>query len=185
MPEQRFKEKKKVPKPNRLASHRTATAQPDEFLHTVWLVRTLHCLLRQWTGCCSKGYTFPGTLQLYFDLKEKHTSRATEPCRVFAGCSTAPATVLSCRKPTPTHHRTVPWERGREASRISALVLHRRCCHPSAWAEGCSCHATTPTSPTSNMVDTLLLPRKLWIHKRTRALDVLEFHFGHRAVTLL
>jgi len=32
--------------------------------------------------------------------------------------------------------------------------------------------------------DMLLLPRKLWIHKRTRVLDVLGFHFGPRAITL-
>lgn len=52
---------------------------------------------------------------------------------------------------------------------------------------GSSCHASTPISPTGNDVikDMLLWPRKIWIHRTTRTLDVLNFHCRHRAVTLL
>lgn len=77
---------------------------------------------------------------------------------------------------------------GKEGRKLSGSALEpcRQCCRPSAWARGCLCHVSTPTSPTGNVVnDMWLLPRKLWVHKRTRALDMLNFHFRDRAEALL
>lgn len=97
--------------------------------------------------------------------------------------------LLSCRRPTCTHQRTVPWQRGKPARSLPQCLTDNAAIHLSGLR---SAHAIplASTSPTGNVVnDALLLSRKLWIHKRSRALDVPDLHFRHRAcspsVTLL
>lgn len=143
-------------------------AQPDEFLHPVGLVQMPHCLLMWWAGCCSRRTA------LLWPEGEMPPS-PPEYSQVVAQLVQQPWAVRGQHLPTGGLYL------GREGEKPAGSLL--QCLTDDVDSHmhrlgGSSCHASTPTSPTGNDVikDMLLWPRKIWIHRTTRTLDVLNFH---------
>lgn len=127
MPEQRFKEKIKAPKSNRLVSHKTKDSNGTTRLVSTHCVTSLNAALFTYVvnWLLFKRICFSwNTVALLWPKRGAHLIQlvvlvrfiwyAIKPYRVFTTCSTAATMIPSCRRQN-AHRRTVSWERRKSA----------------------------------------------------------------------